>query len=216
MSVTRSRNPSLRRSVRRSSTVRLVRVRGLGLYLLTSLLAFTMSACSMSAPQVPASMAYTQSARLPTEAKNRILQVAATALEAGEITRAQHADLVHWTGVEPCSNVRMKVPKARELVIAQAVSEVQGLPNSRVLGYFEAEGWYIVFTDASLGDEPYLVYDTDPARHAKPRASWSGAATIFETSQVRDWLLAAASGVPKPLADCFAWQVTLGHYRAGV
>ncbi len=156
-------------------------------------------------------IAQAQSASLPTEAKRRILQAAAEAMKAGDITAAKYAELVHWTSVEPCKNVSMKVSKPRELAIATAVSEVQGFPNSKVLGYFETQGWYIVFTNASPGDEQYLVYDRDPVTHPKPRTSWSGAATIFETSEIRDWLLSSASQVPRRLADCFAWQVTLGQ-----
>jgi hypothetical protein len=156
-------------------------------------------------------ISHAQSPSLPTDAKRRILKTAAEALKAGDITAAQHAELVHWTSIEPCKNVRMKVSKARELGIASAVSEVQGFPNSKVLAYFETKGWYIVFTNASPGDEQYLVYDRDPVSRAKPRTSWSGAATMFETNEIRDWLLSSAPQVPRRLAECFAWQGTLGQ-----
>jgi hypothetical protein len=105
----------------------------------------------------------------------------------------------------------MKVSKPREQAIATAVSKVQGIPNAKVLAYFEMKGWYIVLTNASPGDEQYLVYDRDPVSRAKPRTSWSGAATMFETNEIRDWLLSSAPQAPRRLAECFAWQVTLGQ-----
>jgi len=170
-----------------------------------------LSAIASLASVLNCDIAYAQSASLPEEAKHRILDVAASALKAGDITNAQHADLVHWTSIKPCRKVRMAVSKPRELAIAKSVSDVQGYPNSKVLGYFEYQGWYIVFTDASPGDEQYLFYDKDPVQHAVPRTSWSGAATIFETGEVRNYIVASAPQIPKRLAECFAWQVTLGQ-----
>ena len=158
-----------------------------------------------------ASMAGAQSLAVPAEAQRRTLQLAAEALRAGEITAAQHADLVRWTAAKPCRGVRTTLSQRRRGDIADAVSVVQKFPGARVLGYFEVQGWYIVYTNASPGDEQYLVYDRDPVGRVTARTSWSGAATMFETTEVRDWLLAAAPNIPKRLADCFAWHVTLGR-----
>jgi hypothetical protein len=40
---------------------------------------------------------------------------------------------------------------------------------------------------------------------------WSGAATVFETSEIEQWILENAPGIPKRLASCFAWHVTLNR-----
>ena len=158
-----------------------------------------------------ASVSCAQSSQLPVEVREKYLQVALDVEKVGNISPSQRVDVERWTKLAPCVNVRQKLGQFREREIARAVSKTQGFPNSKVLGYFEFKGWRIVFTNASPGDEQYLVFDRDPVKGAKPVASWSGAATIFETSEIRDWLLAEAPRVPKPLADCWAWQVTLGQ-----
>ncbi len=158
-----------------------------------------------------ASVACAQPTAIPVEAKQRILQTAAEAVMAGAITEAEYREVVRWTTAEPCKAVQTTLTEGRRTAIAHAVSTMQGFPNSHVLGYFATRGWSIVYTDASPGDEQYLVYDRDPVGRVKPRTSWSGAATVFETTEIRDWLQAAAPTIPKRLADCFAWQVTLGR-----
>ena len=152
-----------------------------------------------------------QSAVLPEKAKVRILQSAAELLRDGSITREQHVDLVHWVGARPCRNVQMRASTARLQAVASAISKTEGFPNSHVLAYYAAAGWFVVYTDASAGDERYLLYRGDPASGIKSKLSWSGAATMFETTEIRDWVVRDAPGVPRQLADCFAWQVTLGQ-----
>lgn len=61
----------------------------------------------------------------------------------------------------------------------------------------------------ALGIAPYFFYSKNPIRSAKPLTAWSGAATIFETSEVAEWVKQKASGIPARLANCFAWHVTL-------
>ncbi len=74
---------------------------------------------------------------------------------------------------------------------------------------FKSAGWFIVFSDASAGDSPYFFYSKDPLKGAKPLTAWSGAATIFETSEVAEWVKRNAPDIPERLANCFAWYVTL-------
>lgn len=78
-----------------------------------------------------------------------------------------------------------------------------------VFASFRSSGWSIVFSDASAGDSPYFFYSKDPMTGVKPLAAWSGAATIFETSEVAEWVRQNVPGIPERLANCFAWHVTL-------
>jgi hypothetical protein len=140
-----------------------------------------------------------------------MLQVAADALQAGDISNAQHADLHRWVNSEPCQGVKMATSERRLQSVASGISMSEGFPNSRVLAYYEHEGWYVIFTDASPGDERYLVFRGDPAQGLRPVEEWSGAFTMFETQELRDSLVRKAPEVPRKLADCIAWQVTLGQ-----
>ncbi|UUZ53249.1 hypothetical protein LP419_30820 [Massilia sp. H-1] len=38
-----------------------------------------------------------------------------------------------------------------------------------------------------------------------------GAASIFETTAIKDWVRKEAPGIPARLADCFARHVTMGE-----
>jgi hypothetical protein len=140
-----------------------------------------------------------------------MLQAASETLRDGDITTRQHADFLHWLSSEPCRGVNMKATEKRLQAVAAGVSRVEGFPNSRVLEYYEHKGWFVIFTNASPGDERYLVYEGDPARGLKPVDEWSGAFTMYETTELRDSLVRKAPNVPRKLADCIAWQVTLGQ-----
>ncbi len=152
-----------------------------------------------------------QASTLNAETRARYLAVANQVHDAGQITDRQLRDTRRWLNLQPCSSARTALDANRKFELARAISESEGFPNSTVLTYIGFQSWHIVLTTAGLGDPPYLVYREDPAKGGKPVASWAGAATIFETTELRDWLLANAPGIPRRLADCWAWQVTLGQ-----
>jgi len=92
-----------------------------------------------------------------------------------------------------------------EVVIAKE----QGREKVRVFDSFKSDGWFILFIDVGVGDAPYFFYSEDPLKGSHPVAVWSGAAIIFETSEVAQWVKENAKGIPTRLANCFAWHVTL-------
>jgi hypothetical protein len=160
---------------------------------------------------VATNCALAQSATLSTEAKLRMTQVVSEGLQSGDITKKQHSDFLQWVNSEPCRGVALTASESRLKAVAFSISEVEGFPNSRVLAYYEYRGWHVIFTDASSGDERYLVYNGDPTRRLKPVDSWAGAFTIFETTELRDSIVRKVPNIPRKLADCAAWQVTLGQ-----
>ena len=160
---------------------------------------------------VASNCALAQSATLSAEAKLRMTQVVSEGFRSGDITKKQHSDFLHWANSEPCRGVALTASESRLKAIAFSISKVEGFPNSHVLAYYEYKGWHVIFTDASSGDERYLVFKGDPARGIKPVDAWAGAFTIFETTELRDSIVSKVPNIPRKLADCAAWQVTLGQ-----
>lgn len=140
-----------------------------------------------------------------------MLKAASEALQAGDITESQHSDFLRWVNSEPCRGVRMTASDGRLSAVASGISKAEGYPGSHVLAYYEYKGWFVIFTDASLGDERYLLYRGDPARGLRPVDDWAGAFTIFETTELRNSLVSKSPAIPRKLADCAAWQATLGQ-----
>jgi hypothetical protein len=67
--------------------------------------------------------------------------------------------------------------------------------------------WYIIQAETPASDPPFLFFHGDPMRH-KYVALWSGGAMVGEQITIERWVLKNATGIPKKLASCFAYQVT--------
>ena len=79
-----------------------------------------------------------------------------------------------------------------------------------VLGLFRAQGWYIVYANNHATDDPYLFYSTDPTKASRYVGAWAGGASADEGAQIQAWVTQEMPGIPKVLAECFAWYVTRG------
>ena len=143
--------------------------------------------------------------------KNRIslIQALGETLRDKRITQKQYEQSIAWVNSYPCDGVDRRLTARRKDQLQVAIAKEQKLKTVRVFDSFESEGWFILFTDASVGDEPYLFYSEDPEKGGHPVTAWSGAATIFETSEMEQWVKENAPGIPAQLASCFAWHVTL-------
>ncbi len=76
-----------------------------------------------------------------------------------------------------------------------------------VLQSFHFAGWRILYVQTGNSDETFFFFAGDPA--AKPFVTrWSGGAAATEEGEIQAWTLAHATGIPAPLAACFAWHVT--------
>jgi hypothetical protein len=79
-----------------------------------------------------------------------------------------------------------------------------------VLGLFRTQGWYIVYANNHATDDPYLFYSTDPAKASRYVGAWAGSAAADEGAEIQAWVTQEMPGIPKVLAECFAWYVTRG------
>ncbi len=145
----------------------------------------------------------------PPQRTARIGKVMADALHEGQITRAQYRQSMAWLHANPCSGVDRRLAGEDKARLEAGIARQQRRDKIRVFELFKLRGWTIVFSDAGEGDEPYFVYSADPAAGATPLTAWSGAATIFETTDTARWMQKVAPGIPVKLANCFAWHVTL-------
>lgn len=132
-------------------------------------------------------------------------------LKDKRITEQQYSKAVSWVDATPCEGIDRDFSKKGKSRLANAIKKQLRLKAVDVLETFGSEGWSIVYVDTKISDEPYLLYSDDPIFARKPVTQWSGAAMIFETSAVERWVLDNAPGIPKRLAACFAWHVTLNR-----
>ncbi|HBG05392.1 MAG TPA: hypothetical protein DDY22_07530 [Geobacter sp.] len=143
--------------------------------------------------------------------KATVKQGLADAVKSKRITQQQYTQALSWVDAAPCEGIERDVTIKGKANLANAIKKQLRLKTVDVLQTFRSEGWTIVYVDTKVSDEPYLFYSGDPVLARKPVTQWSGAAMIFETSEVERWVLDNAPGIPKRLAACFAWHVTLNR-----
>jgi hypothetical protein len=140
----------------------------------------------------------------------RIAQVAAEARDSKDISRLQYEQTITWLNASPCNGVDRSLPAEVKEAWAPEIAKHENVEKVEVLNSFMFQGWRIIEIENHVSDEPYLFYPADPI-FSRPIAAWSGAATIFETTDVEKWTVENAPGIPRKLASCFAWHVTLNR-----
>jgi hypothetical protein len=148
---------------------------------------------------------------LSEDDKTRIIQVLKDVLKLKIITQEQYNKQIEWVNSTPCDGVDRSLAESKKDGLAKAIAKQLQLTTVDVLQSFKADGWSIIYVDTHVSDEAYLFYSSDPIAAAQPVTEWSGAATVFETSEIEQWILENAPGIPKRLASCFAWHVTLNR-----
>jgi hypothetical protein len=138
----------------------------------------------------------------------RIRTILEEARDDGTITHQDYARILSLVASDQCDGIDRSLSGKRKVELALAIKKQQNLAKIDVLESFEFDGWRIVHIANHISDDPYLFYAADPLV-AKPLAAWGGAATIFETDEVKQWTKTNAPGIPDALAACFAWRVTL-------
>jgi hypothetical protein len=141
--------------------------------------------------------------------KSQLAKILKGALRDKDITNKQYEQALFWIHARPCSGVERSLTVLRRDQLQVAIAKERKRKSVKVFESFKSDGWFVLFTDASDGDEPYLFYSSDPATGSHPVTAWSGAATIYETSEVAQWVKVHAPGIPSRVANCFAWHVTL-------
>lgn len=145
---------------------------------------------------------------LTLENKARLLQIIDEALRDNYITERQYGEAVYWVNGNPCGGVDRQLTTSMQVQLEVAIAKEQKRQAVKVFKSFQYGFWSVLFTNASDGDEPYMFYSKSPLSGGHPVTLWAGAATIFETSEVAQWVRENAPGIPVKLAECFAWHVT--------
>ncbi len=147
----------------------------------------------------------------PEQEKKRMAQVLKDVLSDKTITQREYEQALAWLNSTPCNGVDRSLSESHKKELASAILKQEKLERVNVLQSFKSNGWTIVYVSTYISDEPYLFYSGDPAMAKRPITAWSGAATVFETSEIKAWVLKNAPGIPDRLASCFAWHVTLNR-----
>lgn len=148
---------------------------------------------------------------LSAEHKAEIKTTLSDILQDKEISQQQYAQALAWVEATPCKGVERQLIKNPAPRLASAIAQQLQVKAVDVLQRYRYAGWSIVYVDTHVSDQPYLFYSGDPIQAKHPVTLWSGAATLFETSDIEQWVLQNAPGIPKTLASCFAWHVTLNR-----
>jgi hypothetical protein len=149
----------------------------------------------------------------PAQRHARISVTLRSALDDQTITPEQYKQALAWLNARPCAGVDRRLGADTRARLEAAIARQEGRDKVRVFESFKLRGWSALFSNAGDGDEPFYFYASDPVKGARPRAVWAGAATVFETSDIAQWVRQEAPGIPGQLADCFAWHVTLEGRR---
>jgi hypothetical protein len=140
----------------------------------------------------------------------RIALVARQALNARDITESQYLNTISALHSKPCKGVDRTLTTAQKSKLAPIIAAQYGWVTVELSQSFKLGKWQIIFLENGVTDEPYIFYPDSPGK-AKGLGMWGGAATIFETSDVLNWTMQNIPGIPKKLARCFAWHVTLNR-----
>ncbi len=143
--------------------------------------------------------------------KIQIKSTLADVYNSGGMEKKDYDQALSYVDAYPCEGVDRQLNPGEKEKLASAVASSEELAKAEVLESFSFNAWKIVYVNTYESDEAYYFYDRFPDGKSKSLTIWSGAATVFETSQIEKWILDNAKGIPKELASCFAWHVTLNR-----
>ncbi len=149
--------------------------------------------------------------KIPDERKVRLKSTLQEILKNGDIDKRVYDDAILRVDSFPCDGVDRSLAEAEKSKLSIVVSNVEQLEKAEVLQLFSYKNWKIVYVNTYTSDETYIFFDQHPSVEIKPVLKWSGAATIYETSEIEKWIIDRAKDIPKDLASCFAWHVTLNR-----
>ncbi|MBC7489024.1 MAG: hypothetical protein H7240_02450 [Glaciimonas sp.] len=148
---------------------------------------------------------------LSGKTQNRYKVILRDALKNKDITQKQYAQSITWLGRYPCKGIDRRLSKEHKAELGLIIAKLEKYNQVDVIEAFRFNSWHIIYIDNHVSDEPYMFYSSNPSSSKGAVTSWSGAATIFETTEIEEWVLKNAHGIPRQLASCFAWQVTLNR-----
>ncbi len=110
----------------------------------------------------------------------------------------------------PCTKHQRYLPPEQTARLQSLVSKQLDIPSISVLATFAFDTWLVLYIDTHRSDEVFLFYPADPST-VSYSTMWSGAASRAESKAIESWALTNAKGIPRPLAQCFAWYATAGR-----
>ncbi len=134
----------------------------------------------------------------------RLRRFAGVALLAAAVPLAT---LAGCRAATPCTAIDRGLTAIQKISYGRAVASDLHVPAVEVLQSFQLGEWRVLYAETGNSDETFFFFAGDPA--AKPFVTrWSGGAAPSEQAAIEAWTLAHATGIPAPLAACFAWHVT--------
>jgi hypothetical protein len=107
----------------------------------------------------------------------------------------------------PCDREKTTLTDDRKAILAAVVDSQLHVSKAKIVGSFRRSGWYVIHAETPESDPPFLFFHGDPTNH-RYVALWSGAGMVGEKSQIVQWVVQHAPGIPKKLVSCFASLVT--------
>ena len=106
-----------------------------------------------------------------------------------------------------CSGVDRTLAKERIKALGPVIAKQLGAKQAEISQSFRFDGWSILYVSTGEADDAFVFYSGDPMR-SKYVTLWGGVALKDEEKEIRAWTLKNAPGIPRTLANCFAWHVT--------
>ena len=110
----------------------------------------------------------------------------------------------------PCDGVDRSLSEVRKNQLAPVIAKQLNVKSVEILQSLSYRNWFIIYANTHVSDNPFLFFSGDPTL-GKHLTVWSGAATVDEEPEIKQWVLNNAKGIPSKLAGCFAWHVTKGR-----
>jgi hypothetical protein len=110
----------------------------------------------------------------------------------------------------PCDGIKQQMSVEWQKPLQTSVARQLNASTVDLLAAFKSGGWSVLYVDTHQSDEVFLFYSADPANTSFLNM-WSGAAVQNEAPAIEAWTLKNVPGIPKALADCFAWYATAGR-----
>ncbi len=148
---------------------------------------------------------------LSAKAQAQAIQTLNEALADKTISKQQFDEALSWVRSTPCAGVDRSLTGPRKLELGRAIAKQEKRKRVDVYQSFSDAGWSIIYLGTRISDNGYFFYSGDPLAAARAVTVWSGAAPVFEASEIAQWVLKNVPGIPPRLAKCFAWHVTLNR-----